>query len=441
MTDHAVALAATTVIPALKDATLIEDPSGSLANGAGPYAFAGRTSQASGSVRRGMIAFDVAAHVPRGASIKTAALTLHVSHTNAGPVEIGLHRLLGDWGEGDSVASGGRGAPAAFGDTTWIHTFYDGDFWAAPGGDFAASPRSIIQVAGPGFYTWPSTPETVADVQSWLDAPTSNHGWALVGDEDLPATVKAFDSGESGDETYRPMLLAEYERRPGSLCEDAGLSKRALGLCRAYCEALDCDSQTTRASDKACETLARNFERATGGGTLPCESMDTDRDGIEDGEDNCPTVPNADQTDDDGDELGDACDNCPAVPNTDQADGDGDDVGDACDCPCFDATDVADLIETLEDQGTFRDLVCIDTRIAEKPLTAVRAFRVDGVPCGTESDDCSALSVEFTEDNACQLNLPAFEPQVEIQGITDSQREACRSDILDAATAAGLGCN
>ncbi|UCH87405.1 MAG: thrombospondin type 3 repeat-containing protein, partial [Dehalococcoidia bacterium] len=57
---------------------------------------------------------------------------------------------------------------------------------------------------------------------------------------------------------------------------------------------------------------------------------DTDGDGIPDEVDNCPTVPNTDQTDSDGDGVGDACDNCPTVPNTDQTDSDGDGIGDAC---------------------------------------------------------------------------------------------------------------
>ncbi len=61
---------------------------------------------------------------------------------------------------------------------------------------------------------------------------------------------------------------------------------------------------------------------------------DVDGDGVGNACDNCRTVANSDQTDSDGDGDGDACDNCPTMPNSNQADGDGDNVGDACDnCP------------------------------------------------------------------------------------------------------------
>jgi hypothetical protein len=71
---------------------------------------------------------------------------------------------------------------------------------------------------------------------------------------------------------------------------------------------------------------------------------DSDKDGILDGQDNCPNTKNTSQLDGDGDGLGDACDddldndgvvnaadNCSKVKNPDQANLDGDNVGDACD--------------------------------------------------------------------------------------------------------------
>jgi len=65
--------------------------------------------------------------------------------------------------------------------------------------------------------------------------------------------------------------------------------------------------------------------------------IDRDNDGIINGLDNCPLVPNPDQADADHDGVGDVCDNCPAVPNPDQSDVDGDGLGDACD-PIADGT-------------------------------------------------------------------------------------------------------
>ncbi len=59
--------------------------------------------------------------------------------------------------------------------------------------------------------------------------------------------------------------------------------------------------------------------------------LDSDGDGIFDGGDNCPSVPNPNQTDTDGDGVGDACDNCPLTHNPSQSDSDGDGMGDVCD--------------------------------------------------------------------------------------------------------------
>lgn len=48
-----------------------------------------------------------------------------------------------------------------------------------------------------------------------------------------------------------------------------GLPGREFGLCNAYCEALDCDSQLEPA--QACDALRDNFYRATGSSAFPCD--------------------------------------------------------------------------------------------------------------------------------------------------------------------------
>jgi hypothetical protein len=58
--------------------------------------------------------------------------------------------------------------------------------------------------------------------------------------------------------------------------------------------------------------------------------IDTDGDGISDGEDNCPQVFNQSQWDFDNDGVGDWCDNCPLTANPRQLDSNGNEKGDKC---------------------------------------------------------------------------------------------------------------
>ena len=82
---------------------------------------------------------------------------------------------------------------------------------------------------------------------------------------------------------------------------------------------------------------------------------DEDADGILDGDDNCITVPNADQADEDDDGVGDACDNCPGIPNADQTDTDEDGVGDVCD-NCVDVPNPEQGDEDTDGAGDLCDM-------------------------------------------------------------------------------------
>ncbi len=206
-----------------KDNTLYEDPAGALSNGSGDFFFAGRNAM--GLVRRGLLAFDIAATVPPGSTINSVSLTLHMTMTSSGSVPVALHRALADWGEGSSDAAGGEGggAPAAPGDATWLHTFYDTDFWARAGGDFEAVASAVEMVVDVGFYTW-SSPALAGDVQRFLDEPGRNYGWMLIGSEKTFPTTKKFDSRHAMDVSLRPMLTIDYTAVPAP----AGLAVAAL---------------------------------------------------------------------------------------------------------------------------------------------------------------------------------------------------------------------
>ncbi|HVS11400.1 MAG TPA: hypothetical protein VMS76_16130 [Planctomycetota bacterium] len=207
------------IVPASKDNTLYQSSTGSLSNGAGPNFFAGRDG--SGAIKRAVVAFDVAAHVPAGSRIDAARLVLTLSATIVGPKNVGLHALLADWGEGTSVAGfgGGGGAAATPGDATWLHTFHPSQFWAAPGGDFAPSASASILVnLQLGAYTWGPTPAMTADVQAWLDNPSLSFGWCLVGDESTAATAKRFDSREHPTPAVRPQLVVDFTPPPQAYC-------------------------------------------------------------------------------------------------------------------------------------------------------------------------------------------------------------------------------
>jgi hypothetical protein len=194
------------------DNTLYEDPNGSLSNGAGAHFFAGRAaSTANGAIRRGLIRFDIASSLPPTATIVGATLYLTMSQTIAGPQLLTLHRVTATWGEGSSAAAGneGIGALAAAGDATWLHRFYSSTLWTMPGGDFVATASATTTVAGIGSYSW-SAPGMVSDVQTWLDAPPTNDGWLLLGNEATSITAKRFDTKENPNPNSRPLLVVTY---------------------------------------------------------------------------------------------------------------------------------------------------------------------------------------------------------------------------------------
>ncbi len=198
-------------LTSIKDNTLYEDTAGALGNGAGQHMFAGTNGP--GRLVRVLVAFDVAGNVPAGTTITAVELRLNMSIASSDSGRtVGLHRVLADWGEGDADAPGGEGggAPASEGDATWLHTFFPDTFWSSPGADFEATSSASIEVEDVRAYQWGSTDQMVADVQMWLDDPSSNHGWLLMGDENTTG-AKRFDTRENASEADRPRLNVTFD--------------------------------------------------------------------------------------------------------------------------------------------------------------------------------------------------------------------------------------
>ena len=206
------AMADTISIGASRDTTIFAED-GSLSNGAGDYIFTGRTRGTNGTtVRRALLAFDVASALPAGATVNGVSLTLHLSRTRTQAETVSLHHLLEDWGEGTSNADGeeGQGAAATTNDATWSHRLWPNTLWTTAGGQFAATPSASVAVGNQTVdYIW-SSAGMIADVQGWLDAPATNHGWIVIGNEVDDRVAKRFDSREINDVNLRPKLVIDF---------------------------------------------------------------------------------------------------------------------------------------------------------------------------------------------------------------------------------------
>jgi hypothetical protein len=133
---------------------------------------------------------------------------------------------------------------------------------------------------------------------------------------------------------------------------------------------------------------------------------DSDGDGIDDSNDNCPNKFNPGQNDGDDDGEGDTCDNCRLAGNDDQADGDGDHFGDACDnCPAV----------YNPDQGDY-DFDGVGDSCENCPL-AVNADQADGDSDGA-GDSCD--------------NCPADSNQTQTDGDEDGVGDVCDNCAEDS---------
>jgi hypothetical protein len=177
---------------------------------------------------RGLIQFDIAGHIPVGATILSAQLIVWVilqprADEGMPNMNFDLHRMLVPWTEGDGLAGGGPpvGRPALEGETTWNNRLHGLSAWGTPGG--MAGVDYATQVSGSFFAGQPEEGQTdcnpcgtpfsmllAADVQYWLDNPSQNHGWLIKAEDEISAwSTKQFMVPESLIDDY-PRLAVTY---------------------------------------------------------------------------------------------------------------------------------------------------------------------------------------------------------------------------------------
>jgi len=193
---------------ASKDNSIFEEDE--LSNGAGDYIFTGKTKN--GNLRRALVQFDLSGEVPEGVSIDSAHLILRPSKVKTSGTTVKVFKVLTEWGEGNSDADGqeGQGIAAAQNDATWTQANTGGSSWIKPGGDFEME-ASATTIVNPNTNSVFSSSGISADVSAWIDAPESNFGWIVIGDESTTSTAIRFYSRENLELDFRPTLRLFYQ--------------------------------------------------------------------------------------------------------------------------------------------------------------------------------------------------------------------------------------
>jgi hypothetical protein len=202
------------------DATLLEvSPDNSI--GGLDFFIAGTTQN--NTRNRALVRFDISLIIPVGSTINAVNLDVEAIHQPGCGFEalnVGLHRVLQPWGEGNTLPDdnrGGRGGPAQVGDATWLYRHAFDDTWALPGGapgtDYVEELSAATFVFATDVYQFEGTAQMQADVQFWADHPESNFGWMFIAEnEDTAFTARGFASRENGG--GGPVLAIDFTPVP-----------------------------------------------------------------------------------------------------------------------------------------------------------------------------------------------------------------------------------
>jgi hypothetical protein len=177
-------------------------------------------------------------------------------------------------------------------------------------------------------------------------------------------------------------------------CDDPGTTTVEVSPGNWKCqECIDDQGYTCAYIDGFCRDCLHNITKQVPVPFPPTDvglrfdfAVDSDGDGIDDFDDDCPNTPDPLQQDTDGDGLGDLCDPCPTNPDTTLTDPDGDHLCGAEDnCPEVWNEDQADCNKDAEDELGIPE----------------RGDACDPVPCASASAETGPEINSF--DSACTL--------------------------------------
>ena len=147
-----------------------------------------------GKSTNGLLRFDLGA-IPAGSTVQSVQLTLNVTNSTSGEGYF-LYPVARTWSESQA---------------TW-DTAASGTEWTAGGtrssGDRGGTSLATLNPSATGAYTVALNAQGLAQVQGWVDAPSTNHGFALDANTNMDGLI--FDSAEATTAAHRPRLTVSY---------------------------------------------------------------------------------------------------------------------------------------------------------------------------------------------------------------------------------------
>ena len=151
--------------------------------------------------RRALIGFDISQHIPQGAQVLSATLTLRVGRRSVSTrMLLDCYQVLQPWAENQA---------------TWRQAQNGVEWWGGAGCEGSSRSESpLCQVDVNQREGGSVALDLTAVVQKWVDNPVDNQGVLLQGEQPAGRVTYYFGSSENGNPDYRPKLVVVYEGEP-----------------------------------------------------------------------------------------------------------------------------------------------------------------------------------------------------------------------------------